>query len=583
MEGKAAARPAVGAAALAACMGALGALATGSGFAQALPEAAQQAAREGTEQRRTQERDARQREQVLPSREARPTPPDEPPPTPLPQGESPCFTVRQIELRGDTQARFGWVLDHLAGPSGLDGPLRRCLGAGAVGVLAQRAQGALIERGFVTSRVLIEPQDLRQGHLVLTLLPGRVRHIRFEGDTPARAAVRNSVPMAQGDVLNLRDIEQALDNFKRVPTVEADIQIVPADEPGWSDLQIRWSQGRAVRLNLSVDDSGSRATGLYQGSLTVSADNPLGLSDLLYVGLQGDLGGGDPGRRDTDGTSWHYSVPWGRALLAIDAGQHRYLQSVAGASQTYAYGGRSASQEATLSVLVHRNATRKTTLHAKAFARQSKNTIDDTEIEVQRRRVGGWQLGMAHRAFIETGTLDLNLSYRRGTGAFGALPAPEEAFGEGTSRFALVQGSAQWQWPFHLGTQPVQYNGQWRAQVHRTPLSPQERFAMGGRYTVRGFDGEATLSAESGWIWRNELVTPLARSGASLFAGIDHGQVRGPSARWLAGTRLTGAVLGVRGSLSHLQYELFTGWPLHKPDGLRTAPMTAGFWFSTSL
>ena len=55
MEGKAAARPAVGAAALAACMGALGALATGSGFAQALPEAAQQAAREGTEQRRAQE------------------------------------------------------------------------------------------------------------------------------------------------------------------------------------------------------------------------------------------------------------------------------------------------------------------------------------------------------------------------------------------------------------------------------------------------------------------------------------------------------------------------------------------------
>lgn len=465
MEGKAAARPAVGAAALAACMGALGALATNSGFAQALPEAAQQAAREGTEQRRAQERDARQREQVLPPREARPTPPDEPSPTPLPQDESPCFTVRQIELRGDTQARFGWVLDHLAGPSGLDGPLRRCLVAGAVGVLAQRAQGALIERGFVTSRVLIEPQDLRQGHLVLTLLPGRVRHIRFEGARPARAAVRNSVPMARGDVLNLRDIEQALDNFKRVPTVEADIQIVPADEPGWSDLQIRWSQGRAVRLNLSVDDSGSRATGLYQGSLTVSADNPLGLSDLFYAGLQGDLGGGDPGRRDTDGTSWHYSVPWGRALLAFDAGQHRYLQTVAGASQTYAYGGRSASQEATLSVLVHRNANRKTTLHAKAFARQSKNTIDDTEIEVQRRRVGGWQLGMAHRAFIETGTLDLNLSYRRGTGAFGALPAPEEAFGEGTSRFALVQGSAQWQWPFHLGTQPVQYNGhRWLAR-----------------------------------------------------------------------------------------------------------------------
>jgi len=535
------------------------------------------------EQRRALERDAVQREQALPGRSASAPLPEALPAQRLPTDESPCFTLHQIALRGEGAGSFGWLLDALGGPGGLDAPLRRCLGARGVSLLVQRAQAALLARGFVTSRVLLEPQDLSEGLLTLTLVPGRIRHIHFAEPHPHPALARSAVPARPGAVLNLRDIEQALENFKRVPGVEADIEIVPADEPGWSDLRIRWRQDRALRLNLSVDDSGSRSTGRYQGSLTLSADNPLGLNDLFYVGLQGDLGGGDPGRRGTRGNSWHYSLPWGYALLSFDFSRHRYLQTVAGASQNYAYRGRSASQEATLSWLVRRDASSKTTLHAKAFARQSRNYIDDTEIEVQRRAVGGWQVGIGHRAFVREGTLDLGLNHRRGTGAFGALRAPEEAFGEGSSRFELLQADVRWQSPLRLGTQPWTYSGQVRAQANLTALSPQERFAIGGRHTVRGFDGESSLSAERGWLWRNELATPLGGSGQSFFAALDHGQVSGPSSQRLVGTRLTGLALGLRGGAGALRYELFAGWPLRHPEGFRTAHTTAGFWVGTGF
>jgi hemolysin activation/secretion protein len=42
-------------------------------------------------------------------------------------------------------------------------------------------------------------------------------------------------------------------------------------------------------------------------------------------------------------------------------------------------------------------------------------------------------------------------------------------------------------------------------------------------------------------------------------------------------------VIGLRGGMGPLQYELFTGWPLHKPEGFRTARTTAGFWISASF
>ncbi len=540
--------------------------------------------RDTTEQRRAQERDAQQRERTLPQRDRRP---DVPPATPdprLPQDEAPCFAIRGLQLRGDDAQRFAWVLDHLDGPDGQDSPLQRCLGADGIGMVVQRAQSALVERGFVTSRVLVDAQDLGQGQLVLTAIPGRIRHVRFADPQALRTpSWKSALPARPGDVLNLRDIEQALENFKRVPTAEADIQIEPADGPGESDLVIRWSQRLPLRLNLSVDDSGARSTGKYQGSVTVSLDNPLGLNDLFYVGVQGDLGGGDPGRRGTNGHSLHYAVPWGKHLLALDLSDHRYLQSVAGLSQDYTYRGRSDSQSLTLSRLLYRDALHTTTLQLQGFARQSRNFIDDTEVDVQRRQVGGWQLGVEHRAFLGEGTLELGLRYRRGTGAFDALPAPEEAFGEGTSRFALVQADVRWQQPFRLGAHTWRYSGQWRGQANRTPLSPQERFAIGGRYSVRGFDGESSLSAERGWSLRNELSTPLGGSGQSVFVGLDHGEVGGPSADFLIGKRLTGAVLGLRGGMGPLQYEVFAGWPLRKPEGFRTAHTTVGFWLAAGF
>ena len=105
------------------------------------------------------------------------------------------------------------------------------------------------------------------------------------------AAFQNEIPLKGGDILNLRRIEQGLENLKRVPTAEADIQIVPADAPDESDIVVAWRQRLLpYRLSLGVDDSGSKTTGKYQGSLTFSADNPFGLSDLFYLSYGRHLG-----------------------------------------------------------------------------------------------------------------------------------------------------------------------------------------------------------------------------------------------------------------------------------------------------
>jgi hemolysin activation/secretion protein len=485
-----------------------------------------------------------------------------------PEDEKPCFVIRQVMLEGDEAERFRWAIKASAPGLG------RCLGSTGINTLVGAIQNALIERGYVTSRVLAAPQDLQGGELHLKLVPGRIRAIRFV-DPESRAGYANALPARNGELLNLRAIEQGLENFKRVPGTEADIQIVPGAQPGESDLVIKWAASRGYRISLSADDSGTQSTGTYQGGVTLSLDNPSGLYDLFYLTLNRNLPGDSPGgAHGTKGYALHYSIPYGYWLASVQVNDNRYHQTVAGANQDYIYSGTSRNAEVKLARLVYRDATRKTTLSLRGYQRQSRNFIDDTEVEVQRRRMGGFAVGVNHKEFIGNGTLDVGLTWKLGTSAFGTLPAPEELFDEGTARPRLFNADVSLNMP--LGRNLV-YQVAWRAQWNRTSLVPQDRFAIGGRYTVRGFDGETSLSAERGWLQRNDLIWTVPGSSHQFYLAFDHGAVSGPSAVRLLGTRLTGAAIGWRAQFGRLQADFFAGRPVHMPAGFRTASVAKGF------
>jgi hemolysin activation/secretion protein len=535
------------------------------------------------EEQRQQERERALRERQERSVDARLPSGAKPAIARLPQAEAPCSRIDALSLAGERADEFQWLLSSAAGEQSDDNPIGRCLGTQGVNTVLARLQQALIERGWVTTRVLASPQDLAGGTFSLTLVPGRIAAIRFAEPAGDVTTLRNAIPTQAGELLNLRDIEQGLENLKRLPTAEADIQIEPSQasgaRPGDSDLVVKYSRARGpmgpLRATLSLDDSGTEATGKMQAGLTVAWDGPLGLNDLAYVSLNHDAF--NHSGQGTSGQTVHYSIPFGYWLLGATASRNNYRHSVAGLNGNYVYSGGTRNAELRLARLIYRDQRRKTTMALRGFRRASNYYIDDAEIGVQRRIVGGWEASLHHREFIGDATLDGTLAYRAGTGAFGALRAPEEDRGEGTSRMRLYTADVNLNIPFDLFGQKLRYTALWRAQWNRTPLTPQDGFAIGGRYTVRGFDGETSLMGDRGWHLRNDLGIALGQSGAELYAGVDYGEVGGPSAQYLLGRHLAGGAVGVRGVFMDLNYDLFVGAPISKPEGYRTARVTGGF------
>ena len=514
----------------------------------------------------------------------------------FPQNEAQCFPINQLVLT-DYQAeenssdsslkliqpsQFSWALKSVY--TGRDFALPACIGSEGINVLLRRIQNRLIDLGYVTTRVVVEPQDLRSGMLVLTVIPGKVGRIQLQDQSAIPFATRGTLwfamPLAQGDILNIRNIEQGLENLKRVPSADANMELVPTDAVGETDVVIAYKQSLPFHLTLGLDDSGSKATGRLQGSATFSWDNVLTLNDMFYISgtrsfkRDSDDAEGDYGSKNV---SLYYSIPWKNYLLTLSGSKYSYHQTVAGAFESYTYSGESQQMKANLSRLLSRGSLHKTYVNAALWTKKSHNYINDTEIEVQRRRTAGWEVGLNHTQYIGETVLQLFANYKRGTGGNKSLPAPEEAFGEGTSRMQIFTAGIDFTYPFTIGNQPFRFNTSWNGQWNGTPLTQQDKFSIGGRYTVRGFDGELSLSGEKGWLWRNELGWNIANKGHELYLGIDRGKVHSSQEELQIGDSLMGGAIGLRGKLWGINYDYFVGVPIKKPEGFRTSHVTTGF------
>lgn len=431
---------------------------------------------------------------------------------------------------------------------------------------------------------MVEPQDLRSGMLVLTVIPGKVGRIQLQDQSAIPFATRGTLwfamPMAQGDILNIRNIEQGLENLKRVPSADANMELVPTDAVGETDVVITYKQSLPFHLTLGLDDSGSKSTGRLQGSATFSWDNVLTLNDMFYISgtrsfkRDSDDAEGDYGSKNI---SLYYSIPWKNYLLTLSGSKYSYHQTVAGAFESYTYSGESQQMKANLSRLLSRGSLHKTYVNAALWTKKSHNYINDTEIEVQRRRTAGWEVGLNHTQYIGETVLQLFANYKRGTGGNKSLPAPEEEFSEGTSRMQIFTAGVDFTYPFTIGNQPFRFNTSWSGQWNGTPLTQQDKFSIGGRYTVRGFDGELSLSGEKGWLWRNELGWNIANKGHEFYLGIDRGKVRSSQEELQIGDSLMGGAIGLRGKLWGINYDYFVGTPIKKPEGFRTSHVTTGF------
>lgn len=501
----------------------------------------------------------------------------------VPDLGAPCRDIREIRIGGASRlpedVRAAITRDYAG----------RCLGAAELEAVLAALTKSYIDRGFITTRAYLPAQDLRGGVLEIAVVEGSIERFELQqtGRSAGAVSIRGAFAASPGDLLNLRDLEQGIDQLNSLSSNEATLDVQPGSQPGRSVVVVRNKARLPVHLFTSYDNTGTPATGEKSASATLSLDGLLGFNELIAITRRQSV----PHDREHNSamTALRASVPFGYSTFSLDASESAYTNTlVLPSGRKLASEGRTATQSLGVDHVVYRDQASRLSMSARLAVQDSRNFLGGEFLSVSSRTLSTLDLGAAAFTQLGGGVLNARLGFVRGLSILGALEdqpglsdkLPHAQF----SKFTLDLGYSR---RFEAGGQPLVWSSQFSGQHSRDTLYGSQQILVGGIASVRG-SLLNTLSGDSGYYWRNELAWPWQTVAAGealtgrLYAGYDFGRVSNRADGVPSGS-MSGATLGASLLWRGLSVDVFASRALHLPAPMKRESTRVGVRLSYSL
>ncbi|MEY0712023.1 ShlB/FhaC/HecB family hemolysin secretion/activation protein [Providencia huaxiensis] len=491
---------------------------------------------------------------------------------PSPSQNEICFLISEIQFVGATQ------LTTKTQTQLTSSYLKRCLTLSEIQKLTKHVTNYYMEQGFITSQAIIPEQDLSSHQLLLQVIEGHVETIEIE-NSPERL-VHQIFPYQQGKILNLRHIEQGLEQLNRLSSAKYTIDIQPGSQNGYSRVIIH-QQGKKwpITSQLNLDNSGMEATGkqLLTGGLTV--DSPLGFGEQWSVS----------GNTDMDGSVSHHNryivanvnVPYGYWSYRYQFYRNSTLQPFYASGQQYRYEGKNTNQQLDISRLIYRDGKQRLTLQSSLKHKNANTQLASQTLSISSPTLTSLSFTPQYSTTLGQGYFTFNPAAEWGISAFGASP-DTLAKDSPRSHYRKFSLSSSYQYFFFNG---LTYLTSFYGQYSPDNLYGIERISIGGQYSVRGYH-EQSLSGNRGGYWRNEINKDIANTaiGQLRFIGaLDYGFIASDKYHVEHDT-LAGGAVGLSFTGNSLIYSQFLlSKPLHYPSQLKPDNWSAYWSVSFSL
>ncbi|EPL8195064.1 ShlB/FhaC/HecB family hemolysin secretion/activation protein [Klebsiella aerogenes] len=481
--------------------------------------------------------------------------------------ETPCFQINELILSDD-------FLDNNELKKIENQVVGQCLGMNGLKKAAVLFQDYYINAGYITTRVEIPTQDLSTKKLKLTVVPGRISEIVVAGNDISKWIL----PFSVGDILNIRDLEQGLENIQRTPEVDVKINILPGSENGSSKVVINTQRKKKWSLRASYNNFGDQSTGSELIGGTSYLYNVTGLSDLFYLAGTGSQTGG------YKNVSTYYSVPFGYYDLSLYYSKSKSHQGIDIGAYTFDYIGKTEYFSLKGNRMLYRNVNSKLSASAELIRRKYYYTLGGTELVLQKRDMGNVRLGVNYKRNFTGAALDSTVTWQRFTKAFGGTDTPDMRTGTVSKESQIVNLNVNYvKW---LTMLPVNayYELNFGAQYSPDNLTLQDQFTIGDRWSVRGFQNSDGIYGNKGFFLQNTLNAVTGYKGLIPYIGADYGQIIGklPSQN-LSGKKIMGGILGVKGAVRALEYDASVSAPFIYPNNLDVDEYKLNFNFAYQI
>jgi hemolysin activation/secretion protein len=459
-----------------------------------------------------------------------------------------CIDVHHIDVHGVHVLSPGTVTGATAALEG------HCLGLGQINDVLKAVTFAYVQRGYVTARAYLPEQDLSKGVLRVSVVEGKLAAITMNGSKTAEASERDAAFVGMvGKPLNLRDVEQGLDQMSRLPGVDARMAIGAGRGPGESVLAVTRKAGPRLYGDAGMDNLGGDSTGDYESHVNFGVIDPLGLNDRLTVGYQRSMTNSPlhVSNKAPYGDSYNagYEVPWGYWTFGVSAAKLSYVSELQAASGPIPTSGETDTAGLSAARVLARDQVSNTTLTGTLTVTDTKSYILGSRIDVSSYRLAVTRLELAHERQIWGGAGRVALGVSRGLpslGAFNDASAPE---GSPQGQFSKLDLSASFAKKLTLGGIALSYDAAVAAQWSGDRLFSAQQMSLGGPGTVRGLRASVLYGNRAVYLRQNlgvPVVTQARFGSVEVYGALDAGGVQRQTADSIAGGGLAGAALGLR-------------------------------------
>ncbi len=492
-----------------------------------------------------------------------------------------CITINSIVILSDinlsTSKQDSLFADFLG----------QCLILDDLNQLLRTVTDYYIENGYGVSRAYLPVQSMRGGVLKIKVIIGTIEDIVFaendKGEKDGKSTeIFTAFPFLRGSLVNLRVLEQGLDQLNRLESNAARIHFYPGKKPGTTRVIIsNPSQKKPWAASLSFDNNGSEAVDYLNYSAMLSYDSLLKLGDFWSYRIQRNAR--DIGDNFSRSEALQFVQPFGNFTASTFFTNFSYLSTIQGQVSSFDNSGFSQSKSLGLKWVFDRDQSSKTQLSYDNKYRKTKNYIGEVLIVTSSRMVSSHSLGLSHSYTMGHGSLHANVSH-----LWGRLSSLEDIllgdqdpaldFAKTSLNFGCVLG-------FRLGKQRLRWSFASQGQLSDDILFSGEQIGIGGLHSVRGFRKQS-LAGDQGFYLRNEISWVLPsfdenQVNHSLFLAYDLGAVSS-NVRELKdrGGQLEGLAIGWRKYMPLLQLFLIYSKSTRQPRHFKREDVV---WFSIEV
>ena len=425
-----------------------------------------------------------------------------------------------------------------------------------------------LEKGYITTRVKIdmENSDFKAGKIYCVVVEGYIESIRIDGKEKTVRAF-TAFPIKKGDLLNMKELDQGIDNLNSISANNAKLDITAGESFGGSIIDIKNERNKKISGAINYNNLGQQSTGEERVKVALTIEDFLGINDSFTGSYQRKLGRNRK-YKDTENFSFYYRIPFKYWDFSIIKDQSEYKNTVKGLGQSYESSGISKNMNYSIRRVLHRNNTGKTSLGITLTNKETKNYIDDEMLILSSRKLSVLKVDIGHQRRLLNGMFSGEIAYHEGLKKFGAERDDWE-YKDSTSpkaQFKKYTMDINWYKPFSIGSYNFSYKFSFSGQYSDDILYSSEKMSIGDDTTVRGFK-ENSIMGDKGIYIRNELA--YSYKFIEPFIAYDIGRVKDVTKDDYYekyGSELSGASIGLRMYFKYFTASITYAKPLTAPS-----------------